>query len=505
MTRLLALAGNRLTRFCRDEAGSILVLWIGSLVAILGIGALVFDVGRLQIAHGDLQRFADDVALAAAGELDGHADSIQRARAAAANLIATRQAFGGDGTLSGAGDYTLTFLDGLPAADTADVSGFVTADPLDAAFVRVAAAPASLDPMFLRATRALTGGAGPETAQVAAEAIAGFTMEACDITPLMFCKPTGWSATQPAAIGDQILLRSGGQGAAWGPGDFGFLDVSASKIGSTCQGLNGAKLIGCLIGAEDNVTGCYAQRGVDLEPGQKVGLENAVFNTRFDQFTGVMTSYKTNKNYTVAPNIISGLLPATNACGWNNVKASTNSIGLPHDTCFAAGTCSRFGNGSWDYARYIDANYGDRNGTLDAGEDSKIAPLIPAAYAGTRYGVYLAEIAYAKTAGLPKGAILSGRDETGIAQCSANVSTRPERRVMIAAAIDCDTYPVNGAASNVPVAEFVELFMTEPVGTGAGSPPSFDLWVEVIGSAGVAGMGAAGTGGVFRDVVQLYR
>jgi hypothetical protein len=78
-------------------------------------------------------------------------------------------------------------------------------------------------------------------------------------------------------------------------------------------------------------------------------------------------------------------------------------------------------------------------------------------------------------------------------------------RLVIAAAIDCVANPINGAATNVPVAEFVELFMTNPVGTGAGSPPSFDLWVEVIGSAGVEGYGSAGTGGVFRDVVQLYR
>ncbi|MGB3279135.1 MAG: hypothetical protein WBA92_08080, partial [Pseudorhodobacter sp.] len=165
----------------------------------------------------------------------------------------------------------------------------------------------------------------------------------------------------------------------------------------------------------------------------------------------------------------------------------------------------RYGNGSWDYARYIDMNHGNRNGTLEAGEDAHLVPHIPAAYAGTRYGVYIAEIEYAKTAGLPSGAILSGRDELGVAQCSTNVSTKAVRRVVIAAAVDCTANPINGAATNVPVDEFVEIFITQPVGTGAGSPPSFDLWVEVVGSAGVAGYSSAGSGGVFRDVVQLYR
>lgn len=495
----------RLAQFASDETGSILVLWIMSLVAIFGITALVFDMGRIQIAQGDLQRFADNVALAAAAELDSKADSITRATDAAANLISDPQAYGGNGTLSGSADYSLTFLDDLPALDTADPSAFATTDAFDAVFVRVVATPATLDTLFLRATKALVGATGSSQATVSAQAIAGFTMEACDVTPLMFCKPPGWSATQASSIGDEILLRSGGQGAAWGPGDFGFLEVKDSAIGSSCLGLNGAKLIGCLIGAEGNITGCYAQRGVTTEPGQKVGLENAVFNTRFDQFSGVMSQFKNDTKYTVALNIISGLVPQGNACGWNNASASTNSIALPHDTCFASGSCTRFGNGTWDYARYIDMNYGNGNGTLEAGEDAHLVSRIPATYAGTRYGVYVAEIAYSKAAGLPSGAILSERDELGIAQCSSNVSTDPKRRVVIAAAIDCTANPINGRADNVPVAEFVELFLTQPVGSGAGSPPSFDLWVEVIGSAGVEGYSSTGTGGVFRDVVQLYR
>ncbi|SDZ50914.1 Flp pilus assembly protein TadG [Jannaschia faecimaris] len=502
---------QRLARFAADESGSILVLWIMSLVAILGITALVFDMGRIQIAQTDLKRFAENVALAAAAELDGQDDSITRATNAADVLISNPQAYGGDGTLFGAADYTLTFLDGLPAEDVepdgtpTDTSPFLTTNSSEAIFAQVVATPATLATPFLQATRAILGTGGATQATVSGQAIAGFTMEACDVTPLMFCKPPGWSATQNTSIGDQILLRSGGQGTAWGPGDFGFLDVTAGSVGSTCQGLSGAKLIGCLIGAEDNITRCYSEKGVTTEPGQKVGLMNAVFNTRFDQFSSVMSTYKNDPNYTAAPNTISGIIPS-GSCGWNSTTASTNSIGLPQDDCFSAtGGCTRFGDGTWDYDTYIDTNHGDANGVLDVGEDSHLLPHIPAAYAGTRYGVYVAEIENAKTAGLPNGAILDGRDEAGTPQCTSNVSTNPKRRVLIAAAVDCVANPINGSASNVPVAEFVEIFMTNPVGEGVGSPPSFDLWVEVIGSAGVAGYSSAGTGGVFRDVVQLYR
>ena len=53
-------------RFARDEAGSVLVLWMSAFVAVLGLTALVVDMGRVHIAQADLQRFADQVALTSA-------------------------------------------------------------------------------------------------------------------------------------------------------------------------------------------------------------------------------------------------------------------------------------------------------------------------------------------------------------------------------------------------------------------------------------------------------
>lgn len=497
-------AARYAARLAGDENGGIFVLWMTSLVAIIGFAALVFDIGRVSATQSELQSFADNVALAAAGELDGEDDAITRSTNAAATYVADTNAYGGDGVLSGANDYTLTFLSDLPADDTQAFTAFVTTDPEDAALVHVSVTPVTFGIGLTRALRSFSGQTGPNDATVSAEAVAGFTQEACDITPLMFCIPSGWSATNPANIGQEILLRTGGQGAAWGPGDFGFLDTSSASVGSTCSGESGAKLIACLIGAETNRTRCYQQRGVTTEPGQKVGLINAAFNTRFDRFRGVVSNLKNDPNYTVAPNIISGEVP-NGPCGWNNPSASTNSIGLPHDTCFGAGSCTRFGNGLWDYGHYIDTNHGDANSVFDVGEDAHLLPHVPPAFAGTRYGTYVAEIGYAAVAGLPGGAILTGRDETGVAQCSSHVSTNPKRRVLIAAAIDCSANPISGTTTNVPVEEWVEIFMTRPVGSGVGSPPSFDLWVEVIGSVGQSGFGAAGSGGVFRDIVQLYR
>lgn len=76
---------------------------------------------------------------------------------------------------------------------------------------------------------------------------------------------------------------------------------------------------------------------------------------------------------------------------------------------------------------------------------------------------------------------------------------------MIAAGIDCNANPINGATSGVPVQEFVRIFLAEPVGDDGTSPPTFDIWGEVLGTAGGLGAGASPAGAVVHDVIQLYR
>lgn len=475
-----------------DEEGAILVFWAIALIIILGIVAMSFDMGRVASTQSELQSFADTVALASAGELDGKADAITRATAAAANLIADYQSFGdGDHDLGGALDYTLTFFSTLPGSDTASLTAGQTTDAKLAAYVRVTVAPRNVPFSIGAAFFALTGNAAPDTT-VGGTAVAGFTQYACDITPLMFCIPSPtFQADQN--IGRMILLRSGGSGAAWGPGDFGFLDPDkiAVDAGGPCAGLNGAQLDACLIGAEGSITQCFAMRGVDTEPGQKVGIENSSFNVRFDMYDSIMNGKKNDARFAPAPNVIKGIVPKGKGatCTGNNPVGSTNSVGLPRDTCFASGTCSRFGDGNWAAGRtsYVSTNYGATD---------------PHPTATTRYQYYKAEIA-AAGGGASRSAILTGRQETGRPICSANQSSDPDRRVVIAAGIDCTANPIQGRATNVPVKEFVKLFLTEPVGTDSASPPHLSLYAEVVGSA--QGNGGSASAGVFHDVVQLYR
>lgn len=483
---------HRSRGFGQSEDGSILVFFGVALAVLMGIVALSFDLGRIAIVQTELQSYADSVALAAAGELDGRQDSISRARAAAAELIADRQTFATGGQdLAGGGDYTLTFHATLPPSDTSAIT-VATTNSREAAFVRVVVNTRNVDLTFAAAFSALSGENGPDNA-VRATAVAGFTQYACDITPLMFCLPSGGFEAN-SSIGHMIQLRAGGNGAAWGPGNFGFLDPAQLLIdpaGPCARAQNGAPRLRCLIGAIGNVTQCFSQRGVDTEPGQKVGITNGAFNVRFDIFSGAMGSSRNDPDYAPAPNVIKGIVSHNGSACINNEQPSPDTLGLPRDTCLVQGTCGRFGDGNWAAGRvdYVARNYDG---------------IDPHPAAQTRYEYYLAEIAAAGGPGSPNS-ILTNRAETGRPMCSPHQSDNPERRIVIAAGVDCVTYPINGQENDIPVAEFVRLFLTEPVGQDGSTPPVVDIWAEVVGSAGGEGAGTSAEDGLFRDVVQLYR
>jgi hypothetical protein len=83
--------------------------------------------------------------------------------------------------------------------------------------------------------------------------------------------------------------------------------------------------------------------------------------------------------------------------------------------------------------------------------------------------------------------------------CSSNMSSNPERRVLVAAAVDCSALPP-GNASNVPVIDFYRIFLTNI----AGAPGPTDVFVEVIEHVDPFSGGAPGSG-FAHDFVQLYR
>jgi hypothetical protein len=475
--------GQKLTAFRADQTGSVMAFWAMTLAVFIGLVALSVDFGRMAATQSELQSYADNVALAAAGELNGLSGSITRATLAAQTFIIDTQTFGdGDVILSNEGDYQLAFFSSPP---TPTSSGIATTDPYFAGYIQVTATQQNVSAVFGAAFAALTD-QGSGEGLVNATAVAGFTQYACDITPLMFCAPS-IDFRADDNIGNSILLRSGGQNASWLPGAFGFANPAGSvevDEDGVCAGLSGAKQDICLISAVGNRTSCFAQSGIDIAGGQRVGNFEVALNVRFDIYHAGTNQLRNDPNYPPAPNVLSSWEPASGQCIGNTGVLALAKIGLPADDCYDAGSCSRFGDGDWSQGResYVDINYG--------GVD-------PFPSAVTRYDYYLAEIE-ASAGG--SGGLLGSLINDILPQCSNNTSSDPARRVVVAASIDCLNLTMSNGHSDVKVIEFVELFLTAPIGLDG----SKDIWVEIVAGVG-GGSGGSDDEARFREVVQLYR
>ena len=121
-----------------------------------------------------------------------------------------------------------------------------------------------------------------------------------------------------------------------------------------------------------------------------------------------------------------------------------------------------------------------------------------------RYEIYRSEI----DSPLPSGDLLNlGSDdsdfgdktESGRAINAPTYSSDPDRRVLVAAGIDCNANDLSGKTTDIPVEEFVRLFITEPM-PGSNDP---SIYTEVIGSASREGRGQSA--GIVRDLVELVR
>jgi Flp pilus assembly protein TadG len=475
-------------RLVDDTRGGILAFSVVLLVFVLGTGGLILDFGRVWNSQSELQAFADHAALVAAGELDGNPDAITRSNAALAQLISDRQAYASQDVTLDENDLQVTFLSGLPAADTDDNLGpFVTVDPALAQFVRVAVNPHTVSTIFADALLAVSGNDQVDFG-VGAAAVAGYTQFVCDISPLMFCPPSGMDreTLRSWLPGRQIRLKAQN---FWGPGAFGLLDVNFDENGPCGSPNQGANFFRCAVAVERSITRCFSRRGVDVRPGQAVGPSESGLNTRFDIYTTSLNSERDNPDFAPAPNVIKGYKASGGGCVGNNPTPS-NVAPLPQASCLLAENCSG------PSIRFSDSQ------TVDPGQrDAYVAQNHPdfdkTEGANTRYGMYRNEIE--NSVG---GDILdtsAGLDESGRPTCSSNMSTDPDRRVLVAAAVDCNGLPP-GNASNVPVIDFYRIFMTNI----AGAPDPADVWVEVIEHVDPFSAGEPGSG-FAHDVVQLYR
>lgn len=509
------MARKRPTAYLTDERGAVAATYALALIGLVMIGGVAWDYSRMATMDSELQNAADQAALAAATQLDGTPDSINRAVARASDLVTNRTLMANDGGNSGVTVLNVTFFKTRDQAE-AGTSGFTdNARSAEAHFVRVQVNARQAFYAFTPIVGALSSGA------MDARATAGMGSAICREPPLFVCKPTGsigdpltWIESQK---GKGILLKA--KGSQWMPGNFGFLETNAGS---------GANDIGKLLAYGNPPGDCVSVDAPETAPGQKQSVVPD-FNTRFDIYESGdnIDCYSSNSLCPPAANARKDIVqpktaaPAKKDCtspagGWvfsnrpyrptspvvmtgSTAAAFPDAMGLPRDLCHAvsenAQSCGSFiGTGDWDINAYWWANYGTAYpGTISTSVTGRTYP--------TRYEVYQWEKTNAPDyRDIPGTTMRNYKSPI----CRAGPSTgTPDRRVIPIAVIDCGTLDESkggGGKQTVNPLEWMDVFLVEPsldrkVGSTIYTSKG-DFYGEVIGRT------SQGTGGVGTQIVR---
>jgi len=488
-----------LREFWNDQRGIAMILVAIMLPVLIGFALLAIDLSRANGLHNDLQKGIDALALAGAGELDGRPDSITRANRAITNLVANGTLFSTSGAHQIAlADVTVTYLTGIPASDDitlgaggvdANGANWASTDPLAVSFVEVtvnASGAGGFETIF---PVSLNG--GNNTMDIRPQAVAGFQTVVCDFTPIFICNPyendpdhtLQQAAADPNLRRRQIEVRKVGNGAAAGPGNFGFLQPP-DGVGNGAQGL--AETI-----ATSKPRGCYGRNGVDTKTGQNAGPVQDAFNVRFGiRATG--GGFNTAA-YGPAANVRKGAKKTSGGAGqcpaMNQLTFGlAGNMGLPRDNSFPY-INGRMGNGDWSLNTYWSTNFGSTIPMPSSWSSTK----------PTRYDVYK----YEQSAGLVNHASTGGETGTPANACPAAI-TSIDRRLLYRAILNYNTLEaadndLSGKNVGVPVEAFGSFFLTEPVMSAADDA---SVMVELVDISA----GGQGTLDKFvRNEAQLYR
>ncbi len=428
-----------LSSAARDQTGQILVCFAVLLPIMLGLIGLSLEGGRYLMLNSQLQDLADAAALAGAKELDGASDSIIRATNAAENAL-TNDTWWSDIATGGIQIVDPpVFYSALKGQPTNEPSLYdvVTADPTQAAYIKVTTVTRQVMPVFLTAV-------GASSIHTNATATAGSNYVACNVQPLMLCnpnEPNDFTATTGQLFG---FTPVGGGDQQLSPGDFSLLDPSGTvRSGSTA--------IRNLL-SQQTPNFCYVDK---VSPRSELSAQTAAdgINVRFDmrpqgnnQLSGL--------DQTPAPNVIKGLLPG-DSCNWNNSPQVVNAQ-LPGDT-------DMIRNGNLLTGRAMDMNAANAYWNYHHGANW------PASLR-TRYAAYLLERGV--TGAAPAWA---QGTEVAAPQCAPadRLSSRDDSRRIISVAIvncranDIKADTVVSVRSNV----YADFFLTVPVYSGSISAP----------------------------------
>jgi Flp pilus assembly protein TadG len=532
----------------RNADGAVAPTVALSLTALLAAGGIAFDYARMASMDTELQNAADQAALAAASQLDGESGACERAVAAARSMVANQTKMANDNgglavTIADPGvcgaDTTITFSASASIRFYQDIG---KTDPSDddsnAKFVEV-----TVDPR--EASYALTPiAAAFRSGDMAATAFAGLGEAICKTPPMMICNPnpgTPFDAEALKGVGIQVTGHGNNDcspgkdpgcnttTAAWGPGDFGFLDVGGTN----------STLIKALAFKEIPVD-CLQTDDQDVTTGNPQGVYSAI-NTRFDIYdfsagNGTALAPCFSGSCPSALNTVKDLVKSdaltngnkckitTNANGWHLPpdnrqfwpKASTaiagtageqindtthspsiDAMGLPRDNCHY----SSFGKACSTYTGYTGSGKDRIGNGVWARNDyfAKYHPTVkpPNASTITRYETYRWEI---DNSHIPP---VDAAGQRAAPVCSTGTPDPGTDRRILSVAVVENCAALSGASKSVVIGDWVDMFLVEPTVDSRGNGAIKDsVYMEVIGKTG-AGNGSTSAQTIRKAVPYL--
>ncbi|MCW1381598.1 pilus assembly protein TadG-related protein [Novosphingobium sp. KCTC 2891] len=526
-----------------DCAGAIAPSYVLSLFAVVAMAGVGYDYAQLAGLDTELQNAADQAALAASTQLTGAAGSRANAQSAANTLVVNNTLLAGNAATS----HKLSVASLAYYASQADAESGANATATDATarYVRVTLSARTAKYTLTPIVGLLS------SASITASATAGLESTLCKVPPVLICNPSANPATFDIAanVGRGLLLTltpetaTGNSGMT--AGQLAFLDPGVTRV--TKKNLKVQQEFAKLMGYDAQPSRCISINQPYTQDGNTQNLA-AAFNTRFDIYDnpdpikcysdGLCSPsdnarkdlvQKLKGGGAAAPTTLSKNECAMGTAGWvqsetpyrptgatlyKDVKpkiAYPDAMGYPRDLVHAypgAAGRGRIGNGTWDIDAYWNTNYGK---AYASDVSSAKNPALP-----TRYEVYRWERANGKIAAA--GRVFNGSKSAKYADYAAPIckpgitpsATRPDRRVLPAAVVDCSTVPGGAGKKPITPLAWMDVFLVEPTADRKDAAgvntytTSGEVYVEIIGPT-VQGAGASGSQFTRRDKPFLIK
>ncbi len=476
-------------RLASSESGAVAPITALSLIALVSVAGLAYDVSRGFALKSELDNAVDAAALAGATQLDGQPNALDRARAAAKGSLARNPQLLADApeTAVAITNNEISFL---------DASRNPVAPGQQAQFIQIDLTSRRLGLVFGALARI------PQF-DVAAHAVAGYGAAICKAPPILICNPDEANGSLTfngdARIGQSLVLSEGGSGT-WGPGNFAFLDVTSLN-----NRLSGVAAVQDAIARADPQIECIGS-GVKTVTAT-VPNADQYLNVRFDLYGSQTAGLKGENSYQPALNTITALPDtSTGVCTPSQGQGfipytgsptpTPTAMALPMDRSFYPNQCmTGAGNGDWDRATYFDVNHGPNSYSNLKGVVtwSNYGPngVVPNAATGiaepTRYQVYQWELAMLASNNDVWWNGLGGQPSLGVAKdwarpiCFSGASNQPnpDRRTFSAIVANCSSDNLRpGSSPNI--IGYVDVFLTEPASYCGGA---LTLRGEILGAS----------------------